>query len=133
MDNVEEFNKAAHALLEANVRLNTIRIQLEALERDIATLVNIELQILENINTLKRQKIVTLAVAYRKALENLNAARNRLAFFRIDRENVLKLMTKAEAVKIKAELIHNEKMELMRNPPSNVIDANFEKRTWQRR
>lgn len=132
MAHSEELNKAAQKLLEADIRLRTIKVQLDGLDRDLALMKNAEAQMEENIRWLKRRKIVTVASEYKKVLENLRSLRARSAFSRIDRENCLKMYNQAAAVRDKAKQEHEIALEAHQNPKHNVIQVDFSKKNGKK-
>ncbi len=128
----EDLNKASHVLLDAEVRLNTIRIQRQQLERDIATLTMVEANIEENMRVLKRKYVAVMIFEFKKARDNLNTARTRRAFLRVDRENVLKVERQAETVYEKARLDYEKVFDLLHNPVNNVVYVDFGRKNGNR-
>lgn len=121
----EELNKASHVLLDAEVRLNTVTIQIQDLERQIALLTSIEAHLKENIGVLQRKRVIIVASEYRKAITDLSTARTRLAFLRIDRENCLKIQGHSEFVYEKAKSEYEHAFKMLHEPMNNVIQGNF--------
>lgn len=121
----DDFNKSSHDLLEAEIRLNTVNIQIQEIERNIATLVSLEALLDENINVLQRSDIIAIVSEYRKALSDMKITRTKLSLARIERENCLKVQTYCEAMYKKAKKEYEKAFERMRNPLGNVIQGNF--------
>lgn len=127
----EELNKASHVLLDAQVRLQTVRAQRLQLEKDIAMLVAVEANLEENIRVLKRKRAIVVASEYRKSRIDLGTCRTRMAFLRVDRENVLKVEKHTENVYEKAKADYERLFELIHNPPNNVIYVEFGRKNGQ--
>lgn len=128
----EELNKASHVLLEAEIRLRTVTIQIQQLEKDIAILTAVEINLEENISVLKRKRAIVIVNEYKKATIDLNTARNRRAFLRIDRENCLKIERKAEILYEKARDEHERIFKLIHSTPNNLIRLDFRKKNGQK-
>lgn len=123
----QEFNKASHALLDAEIRLRTVSIQTQQLEKEIAILTIVESNLEENIRILRRKRSIVIASEYRKATVDLNTARNRRAFLRIDRENCLKIEKHCKLLYEKTKLEYERAFSLLYSPPNNVIVGKFGK------
>lgn len=117
----EDLNKASHVLLEAEVKLNMIVAQRGILEKEISVMNMIEANLEENIRILKRRRIVVIASDFRKSTQDIETARARRAFLRMDRENILKIEKHAELQYNKAKLNYEQAFEILHNPPNNVI------------
>lgn len=117
----EELNKASTALVDSQHRLNQVQAQRLQLEKEIALLNMIEANIAENIRVLQRKRVIVMVTEFRKALNDLNTARSRRAFLRVDRENVLKVERHTETVYLKAKADYEKAFEMLHNPPNNVI------------
>jgi hypothetical protein len=117
----EDLNKASHVLLDADVRLKQVQAQRLQLEKEIALLNMIEANLTENIRVLQRKRVIVMVHEFRKALTDLNTARTRLAFLRVDRENVLKIERHTEMVYEKIKADYERCFDRLHNPPNNVI------------
>lgn len=122
----QELNKASHAVLDAELRLKTIQAQRTQLEKEIATLAFVEANLEENIRFLKNTRAIVMASEYKKATIDLATAKNRRAFLRIDRDNVLKIEKHAEANYERARAEYERAYDYIHNPPNNVLE--FRKR-----
>ena len=131
MSNTDDLNRAAQALLEADIRLRTVKAQVDGLDREIAMLTSMELELEDNIRFLKRSKSVTIASEYKKSLDQLEKTRQRKSFLRIDRSNVMKAVNYAEMLLAKAQEAHTAAMDVINNPPKNVIHVDFGKKDGQ--
>lgn len=124
----EELNRASHVVLDAEIRLRTIVVQRQQIEKEIAILAFVEANLEENIRILTRKHAIVMASEYKKAVSDLKTARSRRAFLRIDRDNCLKVEKHAEVVYENAKAAYERAFELLHNPPNNVIVGNFGKK-----
>jgi hypothetical protein len=127
----EDFNKASHVLLDAEVRLNDVTVQSKKIEREIALLVSIEANFEENIRVLKRKRVIVMASEFKKSKLGLDTARVRMAFLRMDRENNRKIEEIAQAAYDKAKLDYEKAYDLLHNPPNNLIVVDFGRKSGQ--
>lgn len=127
----EELNKASHVLLDAQVRLQTVQAQRLGLEKEIAILIAVEANLEENIRVLKRKRAIVMANEYKKSRTDLGTCRTRMAFLRMDRENVLKVEKHAQGVHERARAEYERLFELLHNPPNNVIQVDFRRKRGQ--
>lgn len=121
----EELNKASHVLLDAEIRLRTVNSQRLQIEKEIAILAFVEANLEENISILRRKRAIVMAHEYKKAMADLNTARNRRALLRIDRDQCLKVEVNTEKEYEKAKAEYELAFERLHNPRSNVIKVNF--------
>lgn len=128
MDKAEELNKASHVVLDAEVRLNAVSLQIQELDREIALLNSVEKHLIENINVLQRKRAIVVVTEYKKARMDLNTARARLAFLRIDRQNCGRILEQCEIAYIKAKASYEEAFDNLHDPPNNVIQGAFGKK-----
>ncbi len=128
MSNTDDLNRAAQALLEADIRLRTIKAQVEGLDREIALLTGIELELEDNIRFLKRSKSVTIASEYKKSLDQLKRTLQKKSFLAIDRSNMIKSLNYAEMILAKMQDAHMVAMDAINNPQNNVIKVDFRKK-----
>lgn len=124
----DDLNKASHAMLDAQVKLQQTQADRLKLEKEIALLNMIEANLEENIRILKRKRLIVTVVDFRKAKADLNTARTRRSFVRVDRENVMKLEKHNQDAydKIKAE--YERLFKRLHNPPNNVIHVDFRRK-----
>ena len=124
----EDVNKASQALLEAEIRLRGIAVQLELVERDIALLKSREAHIEENIDFLKRKRLTVNASEFKLIKLSLRQIQNKIAFLKIDFENIQKMQESAEKIYQKAKKSYELAYELMINPDKNIIRVDFGKK-----
>jgi hypothetical protein len=117
----DSLSKASHELLGAEVRFNTIAIQIDKIDRELAMLLSVEISLEQNIRLLKRRKLVVLAVEYKKAKTDLKTVRSRQLILKNERNTILLLKKSAERVLNKAREKHEIALDLLNNPPPNVI------------
>lgn len=124
----EDLNKASHVLLDAQVKLQQVQAERLRLDKDIATLTMVEANLDENVRVLKRKRMIVMVHDFKKASTDLGTCRTRLAFLRVDRQNIIKIENHADAVYNKAKAEYEKLFELMHNPPNNVIEVDFTRR-----
>lgn len=132
MSITDDLNQAAQKLLEADMRLRTIKVQIDILEREIRLLISLEAQLEENIRWLKRRKVITVANEYRKAKEDLQKTLARCSMLKIDKGNNMKSYDYAEKIYIQAKTEHDIALDRVHNPRYNVIEVDFRRRSGQK-
>jgi chromosome segregation ATPase len=120
-----ELEKHDRAIKDANVRSSTVKMNMEILDREIASLDQAELDLEENISVLKQQKIVAMADQYKKAKEELKKVRTRLIASKNEREDYRKALDHVNQV-IQQSVDAIEKIK--RDGDNNVLHANFGKK-----
>lgn len=85
MSKQEELIKLDRSIKEAEFRLRNFNLNIETIQKEIDFLITIESQIEENIAYLKNIKVVTLAVEYKKAKENLKKTKTKLMQLKSDK------------------------------------------------
>jgi chromosome segregation ATPase len=121
----EDLNKYSHVLLDAQVNLQTIQAQVLKLDKEIAMLTMVEANLEENIRILKATRAIVMASEYKKSTNDLGTCRTRMAFVRVDRENILKNEKQASEVYEKTKAEYERLLDLVQNPPDNVIYVDF--------
>lgn len=128
---VEDFNKASHALLDAEIRFSQIAAQVNALEKGIALLNAVEANLEENLRFMQRTRAIVKVQEFGKALRDLNTCRNRRALLRIDLDGATRVLRHAEAVYEKRKVEYERAYDLLHNPPNNVIVVDFRRKDGQ--
>ena len=128
----EEFNKASTALVEAKVRLNTVNSQITALDKELAILTAVEIQLIQNLRVLRSKRLIVVVSEYQKALLDLKTCRSRAALMRIDKQGILKVQSRAQAEYNKTKARYEEAFDKIHNPPNNVIQGSFGKKDGKR-
>lgn len=124
----EDLNKSSHVLLDAQVNLQVIQTQILKINKDLAILTMVRANLEENIRVLKRRRAIVVASEFRKSTVDLNTCETRMAFLRVERENVLKNEAAADSVYQKAKAEYERLLDLVQNPPSNVIYVDFRRK-----
>jgi hypothetical protein len=81
----EDLIKIDRLIKDSEIRLRTFKINIDAIEKEIDFLGNIERQLQDNIDYLKKPKIAALAAEYKKAKEELKKTKNRLLQLKSDK------------------------------------------------
>ena len=125
MNKLEELTRLDRLIKDAELRLNTYKIQIEAIQKEIDFLEKLEIQLQGNINYLKENKIVALATEYKKAKEDLKKTKVRLGFLKSDR------LTNEKARKDVIETLEKSKKaydKLNKENENNVLQGKFGKK-----
>lgn len=120
----EEANRLSCALIEAEIRLRTVKTQIIGIDKEISIINSIEANLVENIQWLIKEKIIAVALEFKKAREDLKTARNRRAFLDIDKNSCLKVQKDLESAYNKVKLEY-ERALAGRYSPHNVIQIDF--------
>lgn len=123
-----QFNVAEDALLKAEIALKSLKIHIENLDREIGILTVVEGNLVANLNVLKKREIIPLAELYKKTRTDLRTARNRRSLVRVDRENHLKTLERAERSLMQARETYQLAFKRLKEPENNVIQVNFGRR-----
>lgn len=121
----EDLNKSSHVLLDAQVNLQTIQAQILKIDKDLAMLTMVKANLEENIRVLKRRRAIVMASEFKKSVNDLSTCETRMAFLRVDRENILKNEKYADGIYQKARAEYERLLDLVQNPPDNVIYVDF--------
>lgn len=121
----EDLNKSSHVLLDAQVNLQTIQAQILKIDKDLAMLTMVKANLEENIRVLKRRRAIVMASEFKKSTNDLSTCETRMAFLRVDRENILKNEKYADGIYQKAKAEYERLLDLVQNPPDNVIYVDF--------
>jgi DNA repair exonuclease SbcCD ATPase subunit len=79
-----ELEIADRAIKDAEIRLRTIKLHLEALEKEIDALSTLEAQLEENFKYLKKNKVIALASEFKRTKEELQKVKSFLVMRRND-------------------------------------------------
>lgn len=119
-----ELEKLDRMIKDANIRSGTVRMNIEVLDREIGTLDRAEIAFEENIQFLKKEKIVTMADKFKEAREELKRIRIRLITLKNERADYTKALDNVNQV-IQQSLEAIEKIK--RNGDNNVLLGKFGK------
>jgi len=110
------------AIKDTEIRLKTIQIHLEALEKEINYFSILEKQLEENFKYLKQDKIIALASEFKKTKEELQRVRSFLAIRRKDLEAHRKAF---KAANNHLDLCKKRYEQLIKYETNNVIQGIF--------
>lgn len=116
-----DLEKLDRTIKDGEIRLRTVKTNIESLSRDIATLDELEIQLNLNLQCLKEKKIVAIATEYKKAKEDLAKTKVRRIALSNDREHFKKAMAEVEIVMKKAK----EEMDYLNEEGNNVLHVEF--------
>ena len=116
-----DLEKLDRTIKDGEIRLRTVRINIDILNREIAQLDELELTLLQNIQCLKEQKVIAIATEYKKAKEDLAKTKTKRISISNDRENFKKAVNEVELVMKKAK----EEIEAINKEGDNVLYAEF--------
>lgn len=122
MNKIVELELAEQNLEQAQVKFEAIQQHILKIEQEITLLNHIELQIAENVSILKSRHIITLAVEFKKAREDLNKIRNNLSMLRINREAFSRTLEQTEKFLYEAR---QKYIELLKGQGTVVIQGKF--------
>lgn len=122
MGKQEELEKLDRTVRDGDVRLHTVKLNIDTLTKEIDTLTELEIQLEQNLKCLKKKNIIAIATEFKKAKEDLAKTRIRATALRNDREQFKKAGAEVQAVMKKAK----EDLEKLRKiGDSNVLRGKF--------
>jgi chromosome segregation ATPase len=98
-----ELEKADRIIKDTEIKLNTIKSSLTVVDNELQQLILLETELEDNLKFLKKKNIIALAQEYKKAKEDLNKTKNRLAMLRIDSGNMKRALRDCEVFLQKAK------------------------------
>ena len=122
MSYLQELDRLERTIKEAEIRLKQIKSSMDVMEKEIDQLTSLEAQLEQNLNFLKKKHVIALAAEFRKAKISLTNTKNRLAFLRIDRENVRRAHADTEMFIFKCQESY---VTTMNSSANNVINVDF--------
>ena len=125
MGKQEELEKHDRAVKDGEIRLRTVKTNIEVLNREIETLSALEMQLEENVRCLKKKNIVAIAAEFKKAKADLTKTKVRLLALQNDREHFKKSIANLESVMEKSK----EEIVKLKNGDNNVLRGKFGKKT----
>lgn len=123
MDNSEEISKIAKSIKESIVKASNIAHTLGNIEKEIETLSFLQSQIEENLKYLKKKKVVTLAVEFKKTKVDLSTIKQKLTDAKQNKETIKKALKENETNIKKLK----EAYAKISKSTSNVITGKFRK------
>lgn len=122
MGRTEDLARIDRSLKDGEIRLRTVKTNLDALDREISILNTLESELVENVKCLKTKQIIAKAAEYKKAKEDLAKTRARLIGLKNDREHFRKAHAEVEFVMNKAR---EELEKIQKNGDNNVLHGKF--------
>lgn len=120
-----ELEKLDRAIKDSQIRLHTVKSNMDILGREIATLGAVEQELEANVSVLKQEKIIASASEYKKAKEDLKKTKNRLIMARNEREDFKKSMDNVNKVIIDSQQAIDK---IKKSGENNVVLGNFGKK-----
>ena len=99
-----ELEKLDRTLKDCELRLRTIKVNIDSLTREIDTFFELEAQLEQNVKCLKKKNIIAIAAEYKKAKEELAKTKAKSIGLRNDREQFRKASAEIEFVMKKAQV-----------------------------
>lgn len=116
-----DLEKLDRTIKDGEIRLRTVKTNIESLSREIAILDELEIQLNLNLQCLKEKKIIAIATEYKKAKEDMAKTKARRIGLSNDRENFKKAADNVEIVMKKAR----EEIEELNKEGNNVLHVEF--------
>lgn len=88
MARIDELDRA---IRDADSRMKTVSINVEALNKEIASLITLKATLEDNISCLKAKQVITIAQEFKKAKDDLGKTKHRLSTLSNDREHFVKV------------------------------------------
>lgn len=96
MGKQEELERLDRTLKDCDVRLRTVKMNIDSLTKEIDTLADLETQLEQNVKCLKKKNIIAIATEFKKAKEDLAKTRIRSIALKNDREQFKKASDEVE-------------------------------------
>lgn len=125
MYNVFEIEQIKLDISLSEHRMNSIKITLQGLQKDLDILIQIEQQLIDNLYHLKQSKVVALAFEYKKAKDDLAKARHKIKYISTELLYNEKLLSNSASYLNKLKEKYEE---ILRGPTRKVITAEFGKK-----
>lgn len=122
MGKQEELEKLDRTLKDGEIRLRTVKVNIDSLTKEIDTLAELEKQLEQNLKCLKKRNIIAIATEFKKAKEDLVKTRVRAIALKNDREQFKKSSDEVEWVMKKAR---EELEKLQKLGDNNVLRGKF--------
>lgn len=98
MGNLQEIDKLDRAMKDAEIRLKSIRHNLEKIDHEITVLEPLQKELEENIEFLKRTGTIPMAQEFRKTKQELAKTKARLGLLLVDRPKVSNACDEVESI-----------------------------------
>lgn len=90
MSKSEDISRLDRVLKDAEIRINTVLTNVEALTKEIDALTNEQRALSENVKCLKKNRIIAVAKEFKKAKSELEKVSARIVMLGNDRDHFLK-------------------------------------------
>ena len=88
MNKLVDLNLAERDLKEAQDRFDALQAHVFKTDNEIALLLHIEKNLIENINVLKSRQIITIAIEYKRAKDDLGKIYSNLLMLRLNKNSL---------------------------------------------
>ena len=122
MNNLIDLELAEKDVKDAQDRLEGLQAHVYKIHNEIALLLHIEKQLLENISILKSRHIITVAIEYRKAKEDLRKIYSNLTMLKLNKNSLEHSVKQAEKFLSDCREKHSQ---VVARPASRVIEVDF--------
>lgn len=129
MNNVAELDRIKQLLLDLETKYQVLLYNRSVLEKEQAQLVLIQAQLNENINALRQQRVVALALEFKKARDDLIRTQIRLNLVSRDLETLVRACNTAKDMIDKGK---QDYAKVLKGLESVVIQGNFRSRDGQK-
>lgn len=124
MNNAIELERLGRTIRDTDLNAQSTKRKLDIVENELDHLSTVEIQLEQNIGFLRKERVVTLAIEFRKAKQDLDKTQKRLAFLRIDRDNLKKAFDDTE---LYLDKLREAYAKLYRASVNNVVPGKFGK------
>ncbi len=128
MNKALEIEKAEKDLKEANDKLHIFNAHVHKLQTELFILRTVEKNILENVQVLKHEAPIIMALEFLKAKKDLEECQRRISFLNIDLSNHERVLHKIEKRVIECK---EEYAKALLIPLAKIIIGRFGKRDGQ--
>lgn len=122
MSKQNELDRLDRSIKDGDIRLRTVKVNIECLSREINILSQVESELIDNIKFLKQNKVIAMAGEYKKAKEDLAKTVIRLVALMNDREHFRKAASNVEEMIAKAK---EDIDKIKRDGENNVVRGTF--------
>jgi predicted nucleic acid-binding Zn-ribbon protein len=122
VNKIEELDKLDRAIKDAEIRLKSIQLAVEQIDKEISVLGPRKLELEQNIEFHKKPKSVPLAQEYKKAKTELSKIKSRLTLITTDRG---KAKDACEDVKAIIEKFKRDYQKLLETSENNIVKGTF--------
>jgi chromosome segregation ATPase len=117
-----EIADANRAIANAEVSRAEISEEVQKIDKEIFHLNTTEALLINNINYLKKNKVIAMAREFKKASDDLKMARTRLNILKNDQKTAKKALENAEKL---LQQLRKKHITLLRSYSDNVLRGNF--------